>query len=261
MLSNSLSHIDSTSKKKRIVCLVPSITELLYDMNLEEEILGITKFCIYPKHFKKTKTIIGGTKKVSEEKIRNLKPDLIICNKEENTKEIVERMQQIAPVYLSEINFVNQNTQLFRDLGKLTHRNTAAENLVSKFHFQKSDFENFIAEQPIRKTAYYIWAKPWMAAAKNTYINSVLELLKLENMYGDLERYPVVEIKKFRLDGDAEYVLLPDEPYPFKDEHAFELGRFTHHAKVVFVDGSYFSWYGSRSIKAFKYFKEVLKSL
>ncbi|MDA8595056.1 helical backbone metal receptor [Flavobacteriaceae bacterium] len=258
---NSIDHIDIHKRPKRIVSLVPSITELLVDLNLEDELLGITKFCTYPRHLKKTKTIVGGTKEVHIDKIKTLQPDLIICNKEENTKEIVMEAEKIAPVFVCDLKEVDENPSLFLSIGKLTHRNFEARNLVDKFNFARDQFEQFIKTEPERSVAYFIWAKPWMVAGSQTYINSVLKLNHFKNVYANLERYPVVEIKKFRMQGDADYVLFPDEPFPFKDEHAFELGRFTHHAKTVFIDGSYFSWYGSRSIKAFKYFKEVIKSL
>jgi len=258
---NSINHIDISKRPKRIISLVPSITELLVDLNLEDELVGITKFCTHPRHLKNTKIIVGGTKEVHLEKIKALNPDLIICNKEENTKDLVEEVEKIAPVFVCDLKEVDENPALFLSIGKLTHRNFEARNLVDKFNFARDQFEKFIESEPTRSVAYFIWAKPWMVAASDTYINSVLKLNHLNNVYAKFERYPIVEIKKFRMQGDADYVLFPDEPFPFKDEHAFELGRFTHHAKTVFIDGSYFSWYGSRSIKAFKYFMQVIKSL
>jgi ABC-type Fe3+-hydroxamate transport system substrate-binding protein len=95
-----------------------------------------------------------------------------------------------------------------------------------------------------------------MVAGNNTFINELLQLNRFENIYEEKEgRYPEIELKKIRLEGDPDYVFLSSEPFPFKDEHAFEIGRFTHHAKTVFVDGEMFSWYGSRLLKAFAYFK------
>lgn len=96
-----------------------------------------------------------------------------------------------------------------------------------------------------------------MAAGNNTFIDHLLRLNKFENIYHNKPRYPEVALKKIRLEGDPDLVFLSSEPYPFKEEHAFELGRFTHHAKTVFVDGEMFSWYGSRLLKAFDYFKQL----
>jgi ABC-type Fe3+-hydroxamate transport system substrate-binding protein len=118
------------------------------------------------------------------------------------------------------------------------------------------DFIKFIQDKPIKKVAYFIWANPHMVAGNSTYINTLLQLNRLDNIYAKKPgRYPEVELKKIRLEGDPDYVFLSSEPFPFKDEHAFEIGRYTHHAKTVFVDGEFFSWHGTRLFKALEYFK------
>ncbi len=245
------------SKPKRIVSLVPSQTELLYDLNLENQIVGITKFCVHPIHFKSTKTIVGGTKKVNFEKIKELAPDFILCNKEENTKEMVLELDKIAPTYVSEVNSIDDSLQLINALGVICAKRTEAENIVQKIEFALADFKNFIKEYPSKSAAYFIWAKPWMVAGGNTFINELLALNKFDNVYKERASYPEVELKKIRMEGDPEIVLLSSEPFPFNDEHAFELGRFTHHGITIFVDGEFFSWFGSRLIHAFDYFKKL----
>lgn len=244
---------------KRIVSLVPSQTELLYDLGLEESIVGITKFCVHPFHFKATKKIIGGTKKVHFEKIRLLKPDVIIANKEENTIEIVEELSKICPVWVTDIITLEDNLKMIEDFGQLFNKRTEAQKWIDKINFAHTDFLNFIQNKPVNKVAYFIWANPYMVAAGETFINELLKVNKFENIYDNnpkyAGRYPEVVIQKIRIQGDPDLVLLSSEPFPFTDEHAFELGRFTHHAKTVFVDGEMFSWYGSRLVKAFNYFK------
>ncbi len=243
---------------KRIVSLVPSQTELLYDLGLEDAIVGVTKFCIHPYHLKAKKTIIGGTKNVKFEKIKDLKPDIIIANKEENTKEIVDELSQICPVWVTNILTIEDNLQMIRDFGTLFNKRTDARKWIDKTNYALQDFETFIADKPIKKAAYFIWANPYMVAGNNTFINELLQLNHFCNIYENKEsRYPEVELKKIRLEGDPDYVFLSSEPFPFKDEHAFEIGRVTHHAKTVFVDGEMFSWYGSRLVKAFDYFKKL----
>ncbi|RTL10142.1 MAG: cobalamin-binding protein, partial [Flavobacteriaceae bacterium] len=116
----------------RIVSLVPSQTELLYDLGLEEHIVGITKFCVHPFHFKATKTIVGGTKTIKFDKIRALQPDIIICNKEENTKEIVEELSQICPVWVTDILTIEDNLQMIQDFGQLFNKRTEARKWVDK---------------------------------------------------------------------------------------------------------------------------------
>ena len=240
---------------KRIISLVPSQTELLFELGLESNIVGITKFCVHPYHFKSTKKIVGGTKKVHYEKIRLLKPDIIICNKEENTLEIVEALRKIAPVWVTNIITIEGNFQMIKDFGQLFNCRTEAQKWNDKLAFALTEFQTFIKDKPIQKVAYYIWKNPYMVAGSDNYINEILKLNRFQNIYTDKGRYPEVEIRKMRLEGDPELVLLSSEPYPFKDEDAFEIGRYTHHAKVIFVDGEMFSWYGSRLLKALQYFK------
>ncbi|MBS1534683.1 MAG: ABC transporter substrate-binding protein [Bacteroidetes bacterium] len=247
---------------KRIVSLVPSQTELLYELGLEDSIVGITKFCVHPYHFKSVKKIIGGTKNVHVEKIRLLAPDIIIANKEENTLEIVNQLKTICPVWVTDIKTIEDNFRMISDFGQLFNCRTEAQKWTDKIQFALSDFDQFKQKIPSRKAAYFIWKNPHMVAGSNTYINAMLSLNKFENIYATKsERYPEVEIKKLRLEGDPEIVLLSSEPFPFKDEDAFEIGRFTHHAKTIFVDGEMFSWHGTRLLKALIYFKALQKRL
>ena len=242
----------------RIVSLVPSQTELLFDLGLEASIVGITKFCVHPYHLKSTKTIIGGTKKVHAEKIRLLKPDIIIANKEENTEEIVAQMQDIAPVWVSNIVTVQDSLDMIAEFGKIFSVRTMARQWIDKINYGLEDFSRFMADVPWQRSAYFIWKEPYMAAGNGTFINEMMKLNHFSNIYESREgRYPEVIVQKMRIQGDPEVVLLSSEPFPFKDEDAFELGRHTHHAKTVFVDGEMFSWYGSRMVKAFAYFKQL----
>ncbi|MBN8567334.1 MAG: ABC transporter substrate-binding protein [Flavobacteriales bacterium] len=246
---------------KRIISLVPSQTELLYDLGLEEEIVGITKFCVHPKHLKATKQIVGGTKQVKFDKIKALQPDIIIANKEENTKEIVEELSKICPVWVTNIVTIDDNLQMIADFGKLFNKRTEAQKWKDKISFAYHDFQQFIKDKPFQKVAYFIWANPYMVAGKNTFINEILTLNRFQNIYEEKGRYPEIELEKIRQEGDPEIVFLSSEPFPFKDEHAFEIGRNTHHAKTIFVDGEMFSWYGSRLLKAFDYFKQLHQKL
>ena len=246
---------------KRIISLVPSQTELLYDLGLEDAIVGITKFCVHPKHLKATKQIVGGTKQIKIEKIKALNPNIIIANKEENTKEIVEELSLICSVWVTDIVTVEDNLQMISDFGLLFNKRVEAKKWMDKINFAYQDFKVFIQDKPIKKVAYFIWAKPYMVAGKDTFINEMLRLNHFQNIYADNGRYPEIEIEKIRLEGDPEMVLLSSEPFPFKDIHAFEIGRCTHHAKTIFVDGEMFSWYGSRILKAFDYYKKLHKQL
>jgi len=253
------------SVPKRIISLVPSQTELLFDLGLEENLVGITKFCIHPYHLKSTKKIIGGTKKVHYEKIKLLQPDIIIANKEENTEEIVEELRKICPVWVTNVLTIDDSLQMISDFGQLFNKRTEAQKWIDKIQFALTDFQNFIKDKEEQKVTYFIWANPYMVAGGDNFINEMLKLNKFVNIYDNHPkyegRYPEIVIQKMRIQGDPDLILLSSEPFPFKDEHAFELGRFTHHAKTVFVDGEMFSWYGSRMAKAFDYFKKLHSNL
>lgn len=242
---------------KRIVSLVPSLTELLFDLGLENELVGITKFCVHPYHLKSTKEIIGGTKNVKFDKIKALQPDIIIANKEENTPEIVEELSKICPVWVTDIVTIEDNLKMIQDFGQLFNKRTEAQKISDKINFAYADFVSFMKDKPFQKAAYFIWKNPHMVAGKDTFINFLLELNHFENIYKEKGRYPEIELKKMRLEGNPVLVFLSSEPYPFKDEDAIEIGRFTHHAKTIFVDGELFSWYGSRILKSFDYFKKL----
>lgn len=249
----------------RIVSLVPSQTETLFDLGLEDELVGVTKFCVHPFHLKATKTIIGGTKQINIAKIQALQPDIIIANKEENTLEIVAQLKEICPVWVTDVLTIEDSIQVIRDFGNLFNKRTDAQKWIQKITFGLTDFQEFIKSKSAQKAAYFIWANPYMVAAGETYINEILKLNKFENIYDSNPkyegRYPEVIIQKMRIQGDPDLVLLSSEPFPFKDEHAFELGRHTHHARTVFVDGEYFSWHGTRLVKAFDYFKVLHNTL
>jgi ABC-type Fe3+-hydroxamate transport system substrate-binding protein len=248
------SHSFETSPK-RIISLVPSQTELLFDLGQEAKIVGITKFCVHPYHFKSTKKVIGGTKKVHFEKIRLLQPDLIIANKEENTKEIVEELSKICPVWVTNIITFEDNLQMISDFGQLLNCRTEAQKWMDKINFAYQDFQAFIKDKPLRKVAYFIWAKPYMVAGSDNFINELLKLNNFRNIYDNKGRYPEIELNKMQSEGNPDLILLSSEPFPFKEEHALEIGQFTDQAQTVFVDGEMFSWYGSRILKAFDYFK------
>ena len=249
------------SAPKRIISLVPSLTETLFDLGLEDKIVGITKFCVHPYHLKSTKKIIGGTKKVHYEKIRLLEPDFIIANKEENTEEMVLELRKICPVWVTNIITVEDVLQTISDFGKLFNCRMEARKWNDKISFGYADFLKYSDDLPIRKAAYFIWKNPYMVAGSDTFIDELMQLNKFDNCYKNLDRYPEINLENMEKEQDPEVILLSSEPYPFKEEDAFEIGRNTHHAKTVFVDGEMFSWYGTRLHQSFNYFKKLQQKL
>jgi iron complex transport system substrate-binding protein len=247
--------INLSKTPSRIISLVPSQTELLVDLGLEEKIVGITKFCVHPSHLRKHKTIVGGTKQVKFEKIKALAPDIVICNKEENTKEMVAVLEKIAPVWISDVNGIQDCLEMTQSLGEIFSVGIKAKALTERIQNELVAFENTMAEKSVLNTAYLIWKDPYMAAGSNTFINTLLDLNKLQNIFaGKKERYPEIQIDELKA---ADLILLSSEPYPFQQKHIDELVENLGNKKILLVDGEYFSWYGSRLIKAFDYFRNL----
>ncbi len=238
----------------RIVSLVPSQTELLVDLGLRNQIVGITKFCVHPVDLRKDKMIVGGTKNVNLNKIKSLNPDIIICNKEENTEDMVLQLEKIAPVWISDVNSISDSIIMILEFGKIFRVSEKAIDIISNIKTELEAFQNFVKNQPLRKALYLIWKDPYMAAGRDTFINKLLNLNNFENIIQEpTSRYPEVNKAIFK---DADLVLLSTEPYPFKEEHVLKL-QDEIEAEVMLVDGEYFSWYGSRLQNAFKYFESL----
>lgn len=249
-------HIALNKTPTRIVSLVPSQTELLVDLGLEDFIVGITKFCVHPVHITNEKTIVGGTKQVHFDKIEALRPDIILCNKEENTKEMTQELEKIATVHISDIYTIDDALELIGLYGELFSKAAKANAIVKGIAEKKLEFDYFIKNKPKKTVAYFIWKQPWMVAGSNNFIDELLRLNGFENYYGNLERYPEVRLEKTRPES-AEIVLLSTEPYPFKETHIKDVKKYFPDAKIIVVDGEMFSWYGSRLLKAFDYFKTL----
>lgn len=243
----------------RIVSLVPSQTELLYHLGLDDRVLGITKFCIHPDEWFRSKTRVGGTKNVHFDIIEKLQPDLIIGNKEENDRETIEHLMARCPVWMSDIKTLADAEEMIKAIGNITQTEIKAEEIVTKI---KAGFAGLKPIQPAKSCLYLIWRGPYMAAGQDTFINHLLELcgLYIPALLSEAGiRYPEVdEDQIFHL--NPEYIFLSSEPYPFKDKHIRELKEIVPNAKVMLVDGEMFSWYGSRLIHSGEYLSSLLNS-
>ena len=248
---------------QRIISLVPSQTELLFDLGLGERVVGITKFCVHPHDKFKSTTKIGGTKKLDIEKIRSLKPDLIIGNKEENEKSQIEELMHEFPVWMSDIINLDQALDMVKKIGELTDTESKTISLIEKL---KIDFESFRIEAKTEKNkrsnrvAYFIWKDPYMVAGRDTFINSMLNLCGLENVFSEMGRYPVVTSDLISA-ANPNMIFLSSEPYPFADKHLQEFKAIVPNVNVQLVDGELFSWYGSRLLHSVNYFRKILNSL
>ena len=239
MVDQLYNQVNLKNTPKRVISLVPSLTESICYLGLEEKIVGVTKFCVHPKHIKKQKTIVGGTKSLKLESIKALKPDIIIANKEENNKEDIELLTKSFPVYVSDINSVNDLYNFHEDLGSIFGIEAKTKNLNQEIEKEISKVKNIFKGE---KVLYLIWESPLMGAASKTFINHILNFIGLKNELSSLERYPTVET--FNLNPDL--VFLSSEPFPFTEKHLVKYKGLFENAKVLLVDGEVFSWYGAR---------------
>lgn len=245
---------------KRIVSIVPSQTELLFDLGLDEEVVGITKFCIHPIAKFASKTKVGGTKKLLIEKIKDLKPDLIIGNKEENTQSEVELLMQEFPVWLSDINNLENAITTIKQIGELVNRVPESNYLNHLIHTGFTDLQTLALTKSINlNVAYLIWKDPYMVAGKNTFIDDILRKIGLNNIIQQ-NRYPEITLNELQT-TNCQLIFLSSEPYPFKQKHVDEIQTHLPNAKVMLVDGEMFSWYGSRLVKAVGYLFELQNGL
>ncbi|MDO9001437.1 MAG: helical backbone metal receptor [Bacteroidota bacterium] len=244
-------------KPKRIISIVPSQSEFLWDIGLYSELVGITKFCIHPNKMFKSVDRVGGTKKLNIEKIRALKPDLIIGNKEENEKSDIDLLKKEFNVWMSDIYTIEDSFNMMKMLGAICDKEIAANNLVEEIEKSLGEIEYYFAGQ---KVAYFIWNKPYMFAAKNTFIDSVLNFVGFNNALFNLERYPELTDEQLKL-VKLDFCFLSSEPFPFKEKHVAELQKKLPTAKIIIVDGELFSWYGTRLLHLNAYIKDLKKRI
>ena len=242
--------VEIPQSPQRIISLVPSQTELLYDLGLQNQIVGQTVFCIHPQQYFLNSTKIGGTKKVKFQVIDDLNPDLIIGNKEENTLEMIEQLSSKYPVWLSDIYTIEDACSMINKIGEICNVSEKA-NLISG---QIQQSFNQIAHQNLGTCLYLIWKDPYMSVGQNTFINHVLETLGFANVISN-SRYPELTLEEI-VNLNPQTILLSSEPYPFKQKHIDQLQEILPMANIKLIDGEMFSWYGSRLKYSVDYFKE-----
>lgn len=238
----------------KIVSLVPSITETLFDFGLSEyEVVGRTKFCIHPLDKIKKVPIIGGTKNLHIEKILELKPDLIIANKEENEKSQVEELAKSCRVWVTDISTLKDNENFLWELGMVLKKKALAE----KFNKDISEiFQNINKEKSPKKAAYLIWQNPMMTIGGDTFINDILTEIGFENVFNNKTRYPEISMEEI---STVDYLFLSSEPYPFAEKHLEIYQNQLPKTKVILVDGEAFSWFGTHLLQCGNYLKTLSK--
>lgn len=257
--------IKLASYPKRIISIVPSQTELLFDLGLDEDVVGITKFCVHPHHWFHVKKRIGGTKRLDLPAIESLQPDLILANKEENTRDQVEMLAERYNVWISDVGDLTTAIEMIISVGEITDRAQKAILLADQIKeaFQQLQTSNKTGNgqttRPIR-AAYLIWKNPVMTVGWDTFIHAMMKCAGLANIFDHFDRYPIVSIDDIR-STNCELLLLPSEPYPFSEKDLKALQPLFPNTRLMLVDGEMFSWYGSRLLKAANYFKELKSGL
>ena len=260
---SSVLHTDQLGRKveilfppKRIVSIVPSQTELLYHLGLRDEVIGITKFCIHPAEWFTSKARIGGTKQLHIEKIRELKPDLILANKEENDVDQIQTLCEEFPVWISEIRNLEEALDMIRSVGAITARIEESEKLKAEIQVAADIF----LPAKNRTAAYFIWNDPMMSVNCDTFIHAMMKHAGFTNVFDGRKdsRYPNISEQDL-IAANPEIVLLSSEPFPFEQKHADYFQSILPDSEVVLVDGEMFSWYGSRLVRSFDYFATLLQ--
>ncbi|SFN24820.1 ABC-type Fe3+-hydroxamate transport system, substrate-binding protein [Chryseobacterium oleae] len=239
----------------KVVSLVPSITEALFDLGLtEHEVIGRTKFCIHPENKVKNVAVIGGTKNIHIDKIKALQPDLILANKEENIKEQVEALMDDFKVIVTNVETIEDNYYLLKMLGNTFNKEERAQQFNLKIY---DVLEQAKLDAPV-KAAYLIWKNPYMTIGSDTFIHKILAEIGFENIFKDQTRYPEIQMEDL---ADADVIMLSSEPFPFKEKHIEEMKAFYPDKKIMIVDGEAFSWYGTHIAKCGDYFKGLLAEI
>ncbi|MFN5317385.1 MAG: ABC transporter substrate-binding protein [Bacteroidia bacterium] len=247
-------NIEVSFPPQKIVSLVPSQTELLFDLNLKPFISAITKFCIHPKELVVNMEIVGGTKTIHLDKLASIKPDLIIATKEENTRSEIEEIAKEFPVWISDIKNLEDALIMIKSVGALTntevHANEIADAITARF-------DGLRPMHKLLKAVYLIWRKPYMSVNRHTFIHDMLQRSGFTNLCAEVnERYPEIsESALVALNPDV--VLLSSEPYPFAEKHIKELSQILPNCRIELVDGELFSWYGTRLLYSPDYFKKL----
>ena len=245
-------------RPSRIISLVPSQTELLFDLGLDDKVVGVTKFCVHPAERVAQKQTVGGTKQFRFDVIEKLQPDLILGNKEENYPEGIAQLAALYPVWLSDIYTLDDALAMIRQVGELVNKTAAATQLAEQIETK------FAGLRPLKRPfriGYFIWQKPFMAVGRHTFVHDMLARCGFKNAFAAVGngRYPELTPQQIQ-DANLDAILLSSEPFPFAEKQRQAVSEMFPGTAVHLVDGELFSWYGSRLLKAANYFQELISS-
>ncbi|NML33280.1 helical backbone metal receptor [Paraburkholderia antibiotica] len=244
----------------RIVSLVPSLTETLFALGLERQIVGRTGFCVHPRDKVQAVRKVGGTKAVKLDAIRALCPTHLIVNIDENERDTVEQLRAFVPhIVVTHPQTPRDNLALYALLGAIFGREQQAQRLADALdaRLREAAAHHFAAQNVL----YLIWREPWMSVARDTYIAAMLRLVNwhtLPDVQGGTQgaaRYPTLDFDAAPWLAQVDRVLLSSEPYRFTSAHREALAREPRMAgkHIELIDGEMASWYGVRAIDGIAY--------
>lgn len=245
-----------STNPQHIISLVPSLTELIADLGLEDLLVGRTRFCVHPDRIIDRVPIIGGTKNPRIDKINQIRPDLIIANREENRKEDIKELEKDFNVLLTDISTIEDALLTLHQIGEICHAGDRVSELIASIQRELE----YVPKEPRVRVAYFIWRDPWMSIGNDTYIHSVLNHWNLENIFNDQTRYPKTTLEEVS-QRNPNIILLSSEPFPFKEKHKQEVYDACPDSRVLLVNGEWFSWYGSRMLPSFKKLNTFRKAI
>jgi ABC-type Fe3+-hydroxamate transport system substrate-binding protein len=248
---------------RRVVSLVPSLTEALFWLGLGDHLVGVSDWCVHPADAVAKLPRLGGTKTPAIARILALAPDLVIANQEENRRRDVEKLEAAGvSVWVTYPRSVRDGVALLRELAELGAASGAQTAQVDPIEAAVAAAE---AARPARRTRVFcpIWKTPWMSVGGDTYAHDLLVLCGAENVFAERgdRRYPLVKLDEI-VAAAPEVILLPDEPYAFGAREAAELAALdvpaSANRRIHLIDGTLVSWYGPRIQRAIETLRPLI---
>jgi ABC-type Fe3+-hydroxamate transport system substrate-binding protein len=257
--------IEMKRTPKRVVSLVPSITETLFTFGAGDIVSAVTSFCIEPPEALESKVAVGGTKTVDVDAVKELDPDLVFANAEENREEDIRQLVRSGfKVFVTFPRTVAAAIAMMRQIAEMTGTVDRAEPILQEAQETLTEIRALSLTRPRPRVFCPIWRRPWLTIGSDTYIHDVILNAGGRNLFADRhDRYPKVELDEVAR-RIPEVILLPNEPYSFREEHKADFAERTHvpavrDGRIHVVDGKALCWYGPRIAEGLRSINALLQ--
>lgn len=247
----------------RIVSLVPSLTETLWELGVGPSLVGVTKFCVHPPQAREQAAVVGGTKDPDVERIRRLQPDLVIADEDENQAEHLEALRAVARVHVTRIQDVADAARELSEIGRLVGREHDAEARAQQIQARAAELRSAASLFAALRIFVPIWRTPLMTIGRNTYMGDLVRLAGGRSVFENAPRkYFETTFDEVRA-VEPEGVLLPTEPFHFGEKHRSEFAQALDLSldRVLVVDGQAFTWFGTRTLEGLECLREAVVRL